>query len=82
MSRAMVASVRLSVEKVPDLIHKYLVLGRSISCEMRPVRVKIEPGHIEAIKFYVLEHPVSILILGLPWLRRCSPTLDWNTTSV
>ncbi|KAL0173707.1 hypothetical protein M9458_029675, partial [Cirrhinus mrigala] len=39
--------------------------------------LRIEPGHQETIRFFVITSPQSPLILGFPWLDRHEPTIAW-----
>ncbi|KAI2645046.1 Transposon Tf2-9 polyprotein [Labeo rohita] len=39
--------------------------------------LRIEPGHQETIRFFVISSPQSPLILGFPWLDRHEPTIAW-----
>lgn len=39
-------------------------------------------GHEEKLRFFVLEQPEPLGILGLPWLKYHNPVLDWDTALV
>lgn len=36
-----------------------------------------QPAHIKQIQFYVLVYALPTIVLGLPWLRKHNPVIDW-----
>ncbi|KAI2646606.1 Transposon Tf2-6 polyprotein [Labeo rohita] len=39
--------------------------------------LRLEPGHQETIRFFIITSPQSPLILGFPWLNHHEPTISW-----
>ncbi|KAL0175452.1 hypothetical protein M9458_027782, partial [Cirrhinus mrigala] len=39
--------------------------------------LRLEPGHQETIRFFIIPSPQSPIILGFPWLNRHEPTISW-----
>ncbi|KAL0164214.1 hypothetical protein M9458_039967, partial [Cirrhinus mrigala] len=39
--------------------------------------LRLEPGHLETIRFFVISSPQTPLILGYPWLHLHEPTISW-----
>ncbi|KAI2655924.1 Transposon Tf2-9 polyprotein [Labeo rohita] len=39
--------------------------------------LRLEPGHQETIRFFVISSPQTPLILGYPWLHLHEPTISW-----
>ncbi|KAI2659133.1 Transposon Tf2-9 polyprotein [Labeo rohita] len=48
-----------------------------VSHVTKDLTLRVEPGHQETIRFFVITSPQSPLILGYPWLNRHEPTISW-----
>ncbi|KAI2650806.1 Transposon Tf2-6 polyprotein [Labeo rohita] len=48
-----------------------------VSLITKDLTLRVEPGHQETIRFFVISSPQSPLILGFPWLNRHEPTISW-----
>ncbi|XP_057696537.1 retinoic acid receptor RXR-gamma-B isoform X2 [Corythoichthys intestinalis] len=46
------------------------------------IQMEFPSRHIESISFHVYASPHEPLVLGLPWLRRHNPHIDWDTGTV
>lgn len=45
-----------------------------------PLLLQVGPQHEETISLLVLPSTIHPVVLGLPWLKLHSPTLDWNAS--
>ncbi|KAJ8279320.1 hypothetical protein COCON_G00063860 [Conger conger] len=48
----------------------------------KPIQLIISGNHHEMIQFRVIRSPNDQLILGLPWLQRHNPTIDWSSCQI
>lgn len=55
-------------------VNGHLIAGASVKWETKPLTIRIDPGH-EKLKFYVLELPEPLMVLGLPWFWKHSPII-------
>ncbi|KAL0187596.1 hypothetical protein M9458_014695, partial [Cirrhinus mrigala] len=44
--------------------------------------LRIEPCHLETIRFFVISSPHSPIILGYPWLNLHGPTIAWANCTI
>ncbi|KAL0150452.1 hypothetical protein M9458_054269 [Cirrhinus mrigala] len=44
--------------------------------------LRIEPCHLETIRFFVISSPQSPIILGYPWLNLHGPTIAWANCTI
>jgi transposase InsO family protein len=73
-------SVPLQKKEKPENI--YLIDGNKHSAgkviyETKPLTLKIGHNHQETIKFNVSQFPETPVILGLSWLKKNNPDVDW-----
>ncbi|KAL0192334.1 hypothetical protein M9458_010630, partial [Cirrhinus mrigala] len=44
--------------------------------------LRIEPSHLETIRFFIITSPQSPIILGYPWLNLHGPTIVWANRTI
>nr|XP_008302615.1 PREDICTED: uncharacterized protein LOC103374318 [Stegastes partitus] len=54
----------------------------TVTHRTRPLSMIISGNRRETIQKYVITSPLSPAVLGLPWLRRHNPHLNWITSTV
>ena len=47
-----------------------------------PVSLCVSGNHHETIQFCLMDSPVTPVVLGLPWLGRHNPVINWSTGAV
>lgn len=52
-----------------------------INIETDNLRLRI-PGYTELLSFDIIETADHRLILGIPWLRKNNPCIDWTTSQI
>ena len=52
-----------------------------VTHETVPLEIELE-GHNSFLVFNVIKTPTSPVILGLSWLRKYNPDIDWNTLKI
>ena len=57
-------------------------LDGMVQFRTEPLQMDIGVLHSERLEFFVLPHCTSELLLGLPWLQRHCPVLDWTSGEV
>ena len=57
------------------------LLGR-VTHRSVPLSMALSGNHTEVLTFHLIRSPQQPLILGLPWLKRHNPHIDWSTGSI
>ena len=77
-----VKSRKIPLVQKPKPVHVEVIDGRPLSSgdvthETRPIKVTID-GHDSYIAFNIIRSPSNPVILGLSWLEKYNPRIDWN----
>jgi hypothetical protein len=54
------------------------LIAWDVTCETTPLDIIIE-GHHSIIAFNIIKSPSNPVVLGLSWLDKYNPTIDWKT---
>lgn len=71
----------LVTKKIPvpvEVIDGRPLISGDVVQETKPLSISLE-GHQSSVIFNVIKSPSSSVILGLSWLDRYNPDIDWNT---
>uniref|UniRef100_A0A803KBS3 Gypsy retrotransposon integrase-like protein 1 n=1 Tax=Xenopus tropicalis TaxID=8364 RepID=A0A803KBS3_XENTR len=49
-----------------------------VTCSTPPLRLRVGSLHSEVITFLAIQCPATPIILGLPWLQKHNPIIDWS----
>lgn len=47
-----------------------------------PVKLVLSSNHHEHVELYVINSPLNAVVLGIPWLKRHNPHVDWSTGTI
>lgn len=47
-----------------------------------PLSQMLSGNHQETLRLFMISSPQSPVVLGLPWLKRHNPNIDWTTASI
>jgi len=77
---------KIPLVKKPTPVHVEAIDGRALSSgdvthETKPLEVLFE-GHRSTIIFNVIKTPSNPLIVGLSWLEKYNPVVDWKSQSL
>jgi len=76
----------ISLVKKPYPVPVEVIDGRPLASghithETIPLEIELE-GHNSFLVFNVIKTPTSSIILGLSWLRKYNPNIDWSTLKI
>lgn len=46
------------------------------------VALTLSGNHHESLQLFVISSPLSPVVLGLPWLKKQNPNIDWSSASI
>jgi len=77
---------KFSLVKKPKPVHVEVIDGRPLSSgdvthETKPLKVRLE-NHESSIVFNIIKTPSCPVILGLSWLDKYNPLIDWRLRKV
>ena len=82
LNEEFVKSRKIPLVEKPKPVHVEVIDGRPLSSgdvthETRPIKVTID-DHDSYIAFNIIRSPSNPVILGLSWLEKYNPRIDWN----
>ncbi len=57
-------------------------LLETVTHKTEPLELVLSKNHHEFIELYVITSPLTSVILGIPWLKRHNPHIDWATATI
>ena len=53
-----------------------------VTHKTEPLNLVLSSNHHEHLELYVISSPLNSVILGIPWLKRHNPHVDWSTATI
>lgn len=53
-----------------------------VTRKTEPLKLVLSSNHHETIELYVISSPLNPVILGIPWLKKHNPQVNWATSTV
>lgn len=88
MSSSLLHSLSIPVEKIASLVSVNILDGHLISNAPVTLITSLlriafpQPTHSETFQFYVLPQVRTDMVLGLPWLCKHNPVVDWQSAQM
>ncbi|XP_028324820.1 uncharacterized protein LOC114476995 [Gouania willdenowi] len=80
-----VSQCNIPSEPLPEPKNVYALDGKllaTVTHRTIPISLRLSGNHHEIISLYIVSSPSSPLVLGLPWLKRHNPHIDWLKLSI